>query len=252
MAISDFNNYGKLKIFFPNQVNRMIRIADLGLPNPTPVHNGIASYTFAGWTEGEPVNPGAGCMSLNEDMLIVLNVTDKNGNYMEYNLEMIAMGMDYYNFWLFLHSKRDPKIWVALILYDYDVITEGEGDDEHIVAWVFEIWPVFFSSVWDEGEGDLVPTEFIGGEEILLSLQISVNLEQFGDMAFQDPGGVYIWGGDIGGVNLWGGEDKRWTLPYKTTTGDPIGAEERIYVNRFDKLVRIYLDGAWRTLLDFS
>jgi hypothetical protein len=34
----------------------------------------------------------------------------------------------------------------------------------------------------------------------------------------------------------------------KATTGDPTGAEGMIYINTFDNLVRMYADGAWRTL----
>lgn len=34
----------------------------------------------------------------------------------------------------------------------------------------------------------------------------------------------------------------------KSTTGDPTGAEGMIYINTFDNVVKIYADGAWRTL----
>ncbi len=39
-------------------------------------------------------------------------------------------------------------------------------------------------------------------------------------------------------------------LPYtKTDTGDPTGAEGRIYINTFDNVIKMYADGAWRTLV---
>jgi len=217
------------------------------------LHHAIASYKFAGWVTGEPANPGEGCMSFHEDLAVIFNVIDKDGHYMGYNFETLGFASDYYNFWFLIHSKRDPKVWMDLIAFGYEEITEGEGEEEHTVAVSFEIFPVFFSARYDEEEEEIIVEEFTEGEELMVFIHPTINMEAFGDMAYQSPGNVYIYGGDIGGVNLYGGTSTVWTLPHKTTTGDPSSPVERqIYVNDVDKLVRAYLDGAWRTLLDFS
>ena len=38
-------------------------------------------------------------------------------------------------------------------------------------------------------------------------------------------------------------------LPYtKTTTGDPTGAEGMLVINTFDNTLKVYAEGAWRTI----
>jgi hypothetical protein len=37
-------------------------------------------------------------------------------------------------------------------------------------------------------------------------------------------------------------------LPVKSTSGDPTGTEGQIYVNTADNAVRVYADGAWRSI----
>ena len=44
------------------------------------------------------------------------------------------------------------------------------------------------------------------------------------------------------------GEDKVLIGGPKSTTGDPTGQEGMLYINTFDNAVRMYADGAWRTL----
>lgn len=40
-------------------------------------------------------------------------------------------------------------------------------------------------------------------------------------------------------------------IPSKSTTGDPTGVEGMIYTNTFDNAIKIYTDGAWRTLISW-
>ena len=39
------------------------------------------------------------------------------------------------------------------------------------------------------------------------------------------------------------------TIPVKTTTGDPTGAEGALYLNTFDNLLRIFANGSWQTVV---
>lgn len=40
-------------------------------------------------------------------------------------------------------------------------------------------------------------------------------------------------------------------LPVKTNTGDPTSADGYIYINDYDNALRIYADGAWRTIISW-
>ena len=48
-----------------------------------------------------------------------------------------------------------------------------------------------------------------------------------------------------------GVSDAVYTSPIKakTTTGDPSGVEGLMYINQFDNALRVYADGAWRSIL---
>jgi hypothetical protein len=223
------------------------------------LHQGIASYKFTGWKElADMTNPGDGNFYFNyyDGMYAVMSLTNSHGHYMGENLMMIYFALEYYDCILYYHGKTNSDQYIGSIIIpdeDWIEITEGEGDDEIVVAYAVPIWPVFFPMMYDAEEDEYVIDEFPENDEVLMSIDLAFNQDYLGGMAGQDPDSVYIYGGDISSVNLYGGEDKKWTLPRKTTTGDPSSPiENQIYVNTFDKLVRIYLDSTWRTLLDYS
>ena len=112
------------------------------------LHNGVASYKFLGWRElADPTDPGIGCMYLNEpDMYthqLIISSTDKYGNDVGYLLYDLAMFSEIYHVWLFFHSKRNPTIWNALLLYDFAPI---EIDDE-VVAFAIDLSFFYFCSM---------------------------------------------------------------------------------------------------------
>jgi len=221
-------------------------------------HAGVLSYTFGGWTaENPPVtDPGVGKFVLNDDGVdyqLVINITDKNGRDLLFLLMMLFfLGWDFiYDIWFWFHSKRDPKLYYGLWMFleDIEAIEDGEGN---LLAFIIPMALMFSSVTYDPESDEFTMLEIPVNDEVLLSMDFAFNPEYYGSMAEQDSDDVYISGGNIGAVNLWGGCEDIWTLPAKETTGDPTEYDRRIYVNTYDKLVRIYLDGSWRTLLDFS
>lgn len=225
------------------------------------LHQGIASYRFTGFKElAELTDPGAGNFYINYDfggigdMYAVVSLTDSHGYWMTWNWMMVYEGMAWYDIFLQMHGKTNSDQYMTFIIIpdeEWIDITEGEGEDEVSVALAIPIWEILFPLI-EDGD-DVVVDEFPENDEVLFSVDFSWNQDCLGSMASQDSDGVSITGGDISGVNMWGGDGKTWTLPYKIDTGDPVSVSQgKIYDNRFDKLIRIYLDEAWRTLLDYN
>ncbi|RPI56282.1 MAG: hypothetical protein EHM49_00705 [Deltaproteobacteria bacterium] len=224
-----------------------------------PARTGIASYKFLGWTAETPpvTDPGTGNFVLNDDgsdYQLVINITDKNGRDLLFVLMMLFfLGWDYvYDIWFWMHSKTNPTLYYGLwmSLEDIEAIEDGE---ENLLAFIIPMYPMFVSMTYDPALDEWTALDIPVNDEVVLSMDFAFNPDYIGSMGEQDSDAVSIYGGSISGISLWGGENDIFTLPYKSTTGDPeYGYNRQIYVNDVDKLVRVYLDGTWRTLLDFS
>jgi hypothetical protein len=274
-TIANYINLAKIQLFLPNYRSRKIRLADLDLINETAGdlryslishdhgHPGIASYTFVGFTENDPItDPGTGNATFNatgEDLgdgfQLVLNRTDKNGNDIGYLVEVIDMLgiLDIYHLWIWVHSKNDPACWYGLYAYEINNITEGEGEEAVTVGYAFSMLPFFASMTYDAETGEYTGRNIQDNDEVQISIDFAFNPDYIGTMGTQDRGAVSISGGTISGETNIYATNSRLGLPVKNTTGDPATPEEgEIYINTFDKKVRVYADDAWITLLDFS
>lgn len=256
--LSDFYNYGRLQVYFPNQVSRKIRIADLIPESQSGSHGGIASYTYVGNLGDAIVDPGVGNCGITSEgddffgMQLVISVTDKNGMDVAWPIEMMFFEfglLEYHNVFIYIHSKSDPKCYMGFYVFDIDAITD---DDDDLVGIVFNVYPAMMSVTYDAETDEYTSVAIPNNDEVIMSWDFAFNPEYIGTMGTQDSDSVGISGGTISGTNLY--SPPILELPVKEDTGDPAWPNiGRIYINSFDKLVRIYVaDDDWRTLLDFS
>jgi hypothetical protein len=184
MSLSDFYNYGRIQVYFPNQVTRMIRLVDLvheiidAYGSQSQVHSAIATYTFRGFTENDPpIDPGSGNMVFNTtgeglgtEYQLIMNITDQLGYDLGNTLTMLEFSMDIYDLWLFIHSKRDPAIWMGGIIYD---VTGIEDEEEREVAYSFYWIPLIGSEIWNEEEGESEAVVIPDDDEVILTFEWS-------------------------------------------------------------------------------
>ena len=218
------------------------------------LHHGIASYNFLGWKDlADPTAPAVGGMYFNvPDMYtyqLILNPTDKYGNDVGYLLYDLAMYFEIYHVWFFIHSKRNPTVWTARLLDDFDAIIV----DDEPVAYAIDIYPFYLNSMkYNEEEAESEPTEFVTNEEVLISLEFAFNPGYIGTIGTQDYNAVSISGGSISTTSIY--SPSLLELPVKVDTGDPAGTPNngRIYINAYDKKVRLYIGDVWKTIFDFA
>lgn len=186
-SLSDFYNYGKVQIYFPNKVSKKVRLADLvneiieayGGATTQP-HHGIASYTLLGYTADDPpVDPGSGNMAINvvgegdeELWMLVLNVTDKNGFYTGWMSEFVyfCIGFGLYDIWVYVHSKNNPAYYAGGFVYDVDVV---EDEEERTLAYVLYWYPVLGTTSYDAEEDESTSETIPEGDEVIISLDFA-------------------------------------------------------------------------------
>lgn len=220
------------------------------------LHQGMASYKFTGWTELEElVDPGVGNVYFNMDAFgfgyAVVSTTDNHGYDMAYNLEMMFFALSYYDCFLYFHGKTNSDRFIGFIVIPDEAWIDVVDEEENLLAWGVPIWPVFFSMTYDAELDEFTIEEFPDNSEVLMHIDLAFNPDYFGTMADQDYDSVGISGGSISGTNLY--SPPILELPVKVDTGDPeFPNNGRIYVNAFDKKVRLYINDAWETVFDFS
>ena len=220
-------------------------------------HHAVAVYKFKGYTEESPlVDPGAGYMAFDVDTddfglpSFVCSKTDLNGNANMMVIGMLAaMASAEYDFWFFIHSKSRPGIWVGALLDEWNSILDGED----LLGYSITCLPWLGQMRWDDDEGDYVGDTWEEGEELLISLQFGFNPDYVGSLGTQSASEVSISGGTISNTNIDDTNASYLRIPVKEDTGDPeVAYNGQIYLNTFDDKVKIYADGAWRTLLDYA
>lgn len=211
-------------------------------------NQGMGVWTFLGATEDAPeADPGAGNIVLDYTdgtIYLLVSYTDKNGwdFYMNF-MFMYGFFSDSFSFIIELRSKSRPHVWVKLLVLDADVPVG-------VSAYQISCFP-FGGTTYDDGE-EYSTVLFEDGEDVILTMEAAFNSDYVGTLGTQDYNDVSITGGTISAITA-ALTEGRLQLPIKATTGDfnpPYGGE--IYLNTYDKKIRMYDGEAWHTIFDYS